>query len=178
MKFSRVNEVVKQAGRNLIKVLRLGSNDVQTPIQVANFGIDSAPFKNMVAIHSSTGIEGESIVIGYIKEDAIAEVGETHLYSTDTDGVDSFRVKLLTDGTCEIGGNTDNAVRFSELETAYEDLQGTVNDLIDSYNTHIHTTTATVGPSAVLGAIAPTTSQEIPNTGDISGAKIEEIKVP
>ena len=76
----------------------------------------------------------------------------------------------------EIGGDTDFMVRFSELETAYNQLKDDHDALVSTFNAHIHITTATVGATPIPGVIAPTTTMEVPSTGDISGAKIDEIK--
>lgn len=87
-------------------------------------------------------------------------------------------VILNDDQTIDILGNADNAVRFSELKSAYDELRDDLNSLISSHNVHIHLTTATVGATAVPGVISPTGSAVAPSTGDISAAKINEIKTP
>ena len=83
---------------------------------------------------------------------------------------------MKDDSTMEIGGSSDNMVRYSELQSAYNQLKSDFDNLVNSYNTHIHVTTATVGATAVPGVLLPTTATETPSSGDISGAKIEEIK--
>jgi len=73
----------------------------------------------------------------------------------------------------EIGGDTDFMVRFSELETAYNQLKSDHDDLVNAFNAHMHATAAPGAPSI------PTPGAGIPavaSTGDISGAKIDEIK--
>lgn len=177
MRFSRINRAIKDAKERLIlKVLRLGSDDAQTAFNAANFGVDSSPIKNMVAIHGETGVEGQPVIVGYIKPGALAEPGETHLYSTDGDGNDSFRIKLLTDGTAEIGGNADFAVRFNKLKTAFDELKGKHNNLVDAFNSHVHPTAATGPPSTPTPA--PPLIPASPSTADIDPAKIDNIKTP
>lgn len=62
----------------------------------------------------------------------------------------------------EIHLGSENAADFVALAQKVFDeidaLRSTVNSHITAYNAHIHTTTATIGPSAVPGVIAPTTS--------------------
>jgi hypothetical protein len=162
--------------RRIVKFLRFGRSDVQECQQAAPFGIDSNPVKDMIAVYSPTAEDGKNVIIGYLNPNQLAEVGETRLFSTDSDGNLQFYVHLKNDGTSEIGGDTDNMVRYSELESAFNQLRDDLNDLISAYNSHIHTTTATIGASTTPGVIAPTTSTGTPSTADVSGAKIDEIK--
>lgn len=56
-------------------------------------------------------------------------------------------------------------------------LRDTVNNFITTFNSHIHTTTATVGPSAVPGVIAPPVSPASPPApvGDIAATKVKAV---
>ena len=72
--------------RRLIKFLRLGKSDVQTAYQAGSYGMDSNPIKNMVAIYAETGKIGDTVIIGYINRDQLAEPGEIRIFSTDDDG--------------------------------------------------------------------------------------------
>lgn len=171
-----ISTEVVEAGRRVIKILGLGKGDVQTPIQAAPFGSDANPPAGLRAIYAPTGNKGDTFVIGFINLDQIAEVGENRLFSTDEDGNLSIDIRLRNDGTAEIGGDVDNMVRYSKLEESFNELKGDLNDHITDYNGHTHITTATVGPTAVPGIIAPTTSLSSPSLADITPAKIEEIK--
>lgn len=66
----------------------------------------------------------------------------------------------------EIHLGSENASEFVALAQKTFDeidaLRSTVNSLITAYNAHIHTTTATVGPTPVPGVISPTTSTASP----------------
>ena len=164
-----------EAGRRIVKVLRYGKNDVQTPVQSAPFGSDSNPPANIRAVYTDTGNKGDNVIIGYINVNQVAEIGENRLFSTDEDGNLVFEIRLRNDGTVEIGGSVDNLVRFSKLEEAYNQLKDDFDALVTAYNSHIHITTATVGVGPP-GVIAPTTATGSPSTGDISDAKIDELK--
>lgn len=73
----------------------------------------------------------------------------------------------LTDATiAELMGNADFAVRYSELETAF-------NQLKTDFDNHTHSVPGVTSGSFTATATAPTNS-----SADISGAKIDEIKVP
>ncbi len=157
-----------------VKFLRMGKSDVQECLEVSPYGTDSNPVKDMVAIYTPTGENGKNAIIGYINKNRLAEIGENRIFSTDSDGVLSTYIWLKNDGTMEIGGDADFMVRYSVLETAFNDLQGTVNDLISAFNSHMHATAAT-GPPSIPTPI-PSSIPAIPSTADISGAKIDEIK--
>ena len=53
--------------------------------------------------------------------------GDSKVYSTDADGNEKATCKLLADGTIEINGNTDNAVSFTDLNTALQGLVTAIN---------------------------------------------------
>ena len=149
--------------RRIIKVLRRGKSDVQTSKEIGPFGIDSNPVNGMYAIHAETGIRGKTVIIGYININQIAAIGEMRLYSTDADGALKTYTWLKNDGTIEIGGNDDFMVRYSKLETAFNELKQKFNTFAAAYTPG--------GPSSV--GTPPEIQQ---SNADISQAKIETIK--
>jgi len=156
-----------------VKVLRMGDKDVQTANEIAPFGIDSNPLKDMVAVYGETSNNGDTVIVGYINKNRLAAVGETRIYSTDESGAEKIYIHLKNDGTMEIGGATDWMVRYSALETAFNDLKGTVNDLVDTFNNHTHTyIPGTLSPIPSAATLTTAT----PSSADISPAKIDEIK--
>jgi len=157
---------LKESKGRWIKVLRMGKSDVQECVEVGPFGNDSNPLKDFIAVYSPTGEIGKTAIIGYINREQLAEPGENRSYSLQSDGSLSFYTWMKNNGTMEIGGDTDFMVRFSELETGF-------NQFVSDFNAHTHITTATVGATPTPGVIAPPTA---PSTAEISGAKIEEIK--
>lgn len=162
--------------RRIPKFLRLGNGDVQTAMQAGPYGIDSNPVKDMIAVYGATSEKGKTVIIGYINKNALAEVGGTRLFSTDESGAVQATAYLRSSGDMELNGDADNMVRFSKLEEGFNTLKGDVNTLITTYNSHIHITTATVGPSPTPGVISPTTSTGTPTQATIASAKIENVK--
>jgi hypothetical protein len=160
-------------GRRIIKFLGLGRSDVQTAPQAAPYGIDSNPTKNMVAIYSDLGNKGAKTVIGYLNVDSVADVGELRLFSTDSDSALQFVIHLRANGTCEIGGTTDNMVRYSKLEDAFNTLKDDLNNHIQNYNAFA--AAYVPGSPSALGT-PPTAATSTPSTADITPAKIDEIK--
>ena len=51
--------------RLLVKILRYGKSDVQTPKQVSSYGVDSNPVKDMIAVYAKCGSDNNNIIIGY-----------------------------------------------------------------------------------------------------------------
>ena len=94
---------------------------------VSSFGEDSAPLKNMVALYADTSEIGESVIIGYINKNQIAAAGEKRIFSLKEDGSMSFAIHLRNNGTAEIGGAVDNAVRYSKLDLALQNEVSLIN---------------------------------------------------
>ena len=148
--------------KRMIKVLRFGKSDVQTPHEAAPYGVDSNPIKDMVAVFSETLEKGKPVIVGYLNKNQLAEPGEIRHFSTDSNGNLKFYTWLKSDGTMEIGGNVDNMVRHAKLDLA---LQQQVN-LINTELAKISAAVAVAGGSYVVAPISL----------DISPAKIDEVK--
>jgi hypothetical protein len=166
--------------RRVIKFLRYGLKDTRTAEQIGPYGVDSNPIKDMVAVYTLTGTKGEAVIIGYINKNAIADVGENRIFSTDANGEVKATIHLkntgvtqMTGTSWEIGGDAKNLVKFQELETAFNSLKQSHNDLVSAFNAHMHPTAGTGAPSPPTpGAGIPAQ----PATANISGAKIDNIK--
>lgn len=155
-------------------VTRITSKYVESTQTAFPFGFEANPTKNYLAIIADTQSGGDPVIIGYLKPEALESLspGDTMHYSTNSEGKVMATLILRADGTVEILGNNDNAVRFSELKTAYDELQGKVNDLVTAFNQHVHAANGT--PPTPIPSIIPA----LPSTGDIEPSKIDEIKVP
>lgn len=160
--------------RRVVKFLRFGLIDVQTADEYGPHGIDSNPVKDMIAVYAETSQKGDTVIIGYLKRDQIAQVGETRLFSTDQNGVLKTYLWLKNDGTILLGGDQNNLTRFQQLEEGFNKLKEDHNKLVQAFNSHMHATAA-IGPPSVPTAV-PDVIPATPSTADISGAKIDEIK--
>lgn len=162
MKASIVKVVGSEIKRGFMIIKTLfGKTDVQTSYNTSPYGIDSNPVKNMRAIYSKSINGRDTIIIGYINQDCIASEGETRIFSQN------FAIHLK-DGFCEVGGDSDNMIRYSKMEDAFLTLRGDLNDLINKFNVHTQPVTG-----AVAGA--PTT-QALVSTVEMDAAKINEVK--
>lgn len=148
--------------RRLVKVLRIGRSDVRTPFEAVPYGIDSNPIKDMVAVYSETAEKGKDVIVGYLNKNQLADVGESRMYATDANGNLKLYVWLKADGTMELGGTADNAVRYQKLSDATTAYQNKVITELGKISAAI----ALLGGSYTVGDVS----------FDISQAKINEIK--
>ena len=159
--FSKVRDFLIENGKRILKVDQYGAKTAKV---AANYGDDSQPLKNMTAIYSPTAVNSEPVIIGYINTNQVAEEGEKRIFSQSLDGALSFAIHLKTDGTCEIGGNIDNAVRFNALASSLTASDGLIN-------AELAKIAAAISSIGGVYTVAPVTT-------DISTSKIDEIKTP
>lgn len=148
----------------IIKVLRYGKNDVQTGREASPYGIDSNPIAGMEAIYAETSGKGDKVIIGYINKNKVAAVGEYRIFSTDEDGNLQFFIWLKADGTCQIGGSADNAVRYAPLAQALGNEKLAINVELAKIQAAI---------AGLGGAYA-----KVDISLDVSSAKINQISTP
>lgn len=129
--------------------------------QEADFGLCLFPEK------------GSYVVVGFVADGAAGvvlltekiEAAEIVIGGTsavmDADGVrintEKMSAHINRESIIFNGGGLDGLVVIQKLTDKLNELKDTVNDLITKYNSHIHTTTATVG-TGPAGVISPTTS--------------------
>jgi hypothetical protein len=191
MRLGKVDNQLIKAGQRMIKFLGFGTKDVQDIAQALPFGIDSAPIKDMIAVYSDTATNGEAVVIGYITKSLVAETGEIRLYSANTEGEIQTYIRLTNQGKIQLAGAVDNAVRYTPLETAFNQLKTDFNNLVTTFNlyvaesnanwviytAHTHLSTAPGTPTGpAVAPSAPSAQTGTPSTADVSGAKIDEIQ--
>lgn len=171
--------------RLLVKILGKGSADVKKVENVSPFGLETNVPKGYSAVYANTGNKENKILIGIFHTEVLTAVGESRLFSTDEDGVTVFDIHLKNDGTAEIGGNSDNMVRYSELEAAYNQLKDDHDDTVEKLNAVIALLQGNSLPpwvpvtndgGAALQVAAQGLQDASESTGDIEPAKIEEIK--
>jgi len=158
-----------------VKFFRYGKSDVQEVRQVTPFGIDSNPIEGLAGLYVKTEQKGDAVLVGYI-QDSLTDVGELRLSSTNASGVEQSYTLFKNDGDIELNGNSDNLVRYSKLEDAFNELRTDFNNLVTAYNSHTHITTATVGGTPTPGVLTPTPTTGSPSIANILPAKIENIK--
>lgn len=101
-----------------------------------------------------------------VAPDPTIEEGERELYSSDG-GERKAKHRFKKDGTHVLNDGEDFAVRFSKLESAYNDLQDKWNQFANAYKPG-------GGGQSPLGA--PVSAS--PSNADIGEAKVEDILLP
>jgi hypothetical protein len=124
------------------------------------FGSVSRPPKGTKGIRLRIG--SLNIIIAAFRYDVAApdNPGETKLYSTDAEGAEKSTHVLTDDGKHVFNGGEDFAVRFSALETAF-------NQLKSDHNGHVHVETG-----------ASTNVPTVLSTASIADAKVRDVMVP
>lgn len=145
---STENKTTKGLKQLFIKILRYGKNDVQTPLQVSPYGTDSNPIKDMIAVYGKCGSDNNNVIVGYINKNSLAKPGEYRTFATDANGTEKFYTWMKDDGTMELGGNTNFAVKYNELKIEY--------DKTKNYITTLKTATGVV--ASALDSLVPGTS--------------------
>lgn len=158
-----------------IKSLGFGKDDVEIYDQIAPFGFEFVPPEKIKAVVSNTTAGEDKVVLGYLVEkQADLEQGESMIYASDGTNVKTSIITRI-DGTIEILSDIDNAVRYSVLKNEYDKTKGVLDAILTTLQTVINEP-GNGSPSAFQAAMIAAVG--VKQTGDISGSKIEEIKVP
>ena len=156
---SKIRSSIIKAGLRILKIEQYGPKTVQ---EVSSFGDDGNPVENMTAIYADTAENGEPVILGYINENQLAGIGEKRLYSLDENSNISFYIWLKNNGTFEIGGTADNAVRYKKLDDSLQAQKTAIN-------TELTKIAAAIAGLGWAYAVTPITI-------DTSAAKINEVK--
>ena len=150
MFIGRVNSTSFNDAKNrIVKFLGFGKNDVQSQKEAAPYGTDSNPIKNMVAIYAQTANGSESVVIGYINKNQLADVGEHRIYSTNSDGDLQAEIWLKKNGKILInadGDSTEVQINSGTYKAVLGDKNQTVLNNIATVLTTMNTWGLTVTP--------------------------------
>ena len=155
----------------LLSVQMTDRDDVQTVEHMTEAGEDTNPPKDSKVVVLSIGSAWK---IAISCDDGIepeVEEGEKKIYSLDGGTIQAY-IHLKKNGDIVLNGDSDNAVRYSKLEEAFNALRDDFNNFITTtFNLHMH-------PTAALGAASIPTLTGSSSTADITPAKIDEIQVP
>jgi hypothetical protein len=116
---------------------------------------------------------------GFLHKDSTYDLydkdGNRFIYGKDKDIKiynDNGYFLIPTNGNIEINGDQDYAVAYNDLKTAFDQLKSDFDNFVNiTYNLHTHAT-APPGPISVPSVTGSSSS------ADMSGAKIDSIKVP
>lgn len=141
---------------------------------VAPFGFDSVGVQNMQCVFSDTSNNRYPIIVGWLNTSVVAQEGESRMYATDSSGGVVGYVYLKNNGELNLLGDSNWAVKYTELATQFNELKGKFNDLVTAFNSHVHT--VTIASFGTPTPTIPTTSTATPSTADITQSKNERIK--
>lgn len=177
MKRSKIINSIIKNGKRFIN-LEVFRGDNHNYKQYGPGGYDYNPsIDNEAIVDYVNGNPADGAVIAY--RDIITKIsasGEVRIYSTSADGTSiESTIHLKNDGTIEINGNADFAVRYNELQTAFDQLKDDFDTLVSTYNAHTHIVTT---PDTINGTASATTNTGSPSTADITPAKVDTVKLP
>lgn len=114
----------------------------------------------------NTGILPSTALPGSVTINAISDFDVTATTNILLDSLVTAEVKgtivTLTGSThIELNGNTNFAVKYTELKVAFDQLKTELNAFITVYNSHTH-------PTAPVGPVSPPSAPGIPATADMS----------
>lgn len=189
MKLVKVTQTYFNDLKQLIVKAWNGKSDTRTAKNTAPYGVDSNPIKDCVAIYAKTEMNGKEYIIGYVNKDLVSQVGESRLFSTDSNGGLQFNVWLSNDGKLYLGTSdlkTDyqkHLARFEELKQGFDQFKADFNTHITNYNvtaalvgSHVHPYVNVVTPSVTSPSATPGTAS-VPTAATIDQSKINIIKV-
>lgn len=155
----------------LLQVQLLGDNP-ETVEFINVTGEDTAPSNgDRVVVFDVAG--GYKVTLG--SKSLITEAvlqGEKKLYSHLNGSLKAF-IYFLNNGNLELNGNADFAVRFNELQTAFNQLKTDHDNLLAELKLHTHPGVTTGGSST-----GPPVLSSNPSTANINPAKVDTVKLP
>jgi len=154
--FAKVKSSSIEQGKRILKVFQFGA---KTAKEVGPFGFDSSAPENWTAIYGETSNKAESVIIGYINKNQLAEVGGSRMYALDSSGEVVGYVYARASGVLELNGSTYSGVRFQNLVQAIN----AQNVLINAELAKVAVSIAALGGSYAPGTISTNlTSSESP----------------
>jgi phage gp45-like len=147
---------------------------IQVDVETAGMNQDDAELYHLPGLYSvpAEGIKGVMLDVGDnniiiathdYRLNKTLDKGETLLYSIDANGVIKASVLLNKTGEFIINDGTDYAVKFNELQTAF-------NQLKSDFDAHTH-------PYVDTPIGASTTSATTASTADITPAKVDKVRI-
>lgn len=157
----------------LLNVELTDSDDIQTIEYYDDGGCDYRPPDGAeVVVVDVTPSHRVAIAVDDLITPSVAK-GEKLIYSVGSDGAEKAGyIYLKNGGNVELNGLGDHAVRYAELEIAFNELKGDLNAVIAALNSHEHIT-----PAGNSTGKAPPYVPLVDSTADVSGAKIDEVEV-
>lgn len=136
-----------EKGKRILKVFQFGA---KTAKECGPFGFDGCAPENWTAIYSDTSNKDESVIIGYINKNQLAEAGGSRIYALGSSGEVVGYVYARASGVLELNGSEFSGVRFQNLVQAIN----AQNSLINSELAKVAASIALLGGSYTPGTIS------------------------
>jgi hypothetical protein len=157
----------------------LESEAYSTPLTKANFDSSDVIFGHFSGSYLAfyTGLmSGKTPGSFELKVMTEIEVSAmTFLLETDVEAeIKSPTIKMTADVQIELNGNTNFAVKYTELKSAFDQLKQDLNSLVSAYNGHTHPVAGVMtGPGSVTSAV--TVAQGSSSSADMSSSKNSKV---
>lgn len=174
MKFSNVVgylvDKYRGGSRNVaIHQVKAGAKP-ETSMSCIGPGIEINPANGENLVITQIGNSNSFVVsIGGVNQNIAPNTarGERRIYAVSADGETIKAViKWKNDGTLELNGATDSAVKFADLKSGFDTLKSDFN----SFLTHVHPTAA-VGPPSPPAPVVP------PSTASVDSSESADVKL-
>lgn len=156
---SKLKSSTIEGTKRILKVLQFGA---KTAKEVSPFGFDSCPVEDLTAIFAETSNADESVIIGYIQADRLAQAGASRLFSIDpTTKQLKAEIWLKTDGTITLNRGTNKAVLFEPLNQKLTDHNNAINAELIKIQTAITELTGTYLNVPITLDLTPAKSEKV-----------------
>jgi hypothetical protein len=174
---SRYITTTTSEGKRLNTVVCFGTDntDPRQGYNVAPFGFDSVGTQNLQAVYADTANNRYPIILGWLNTSVVAQEGESRMYSTDSNGGVVGYVYLKNNGELNLLGDSNWAVKYTELASQFNELKGKFNDLVSKWNAFC-TDYVPGSPTTAGQPLTLTTDTVSPSTADITQSKNTRIK--
>ena len=133
----------------------LASGDIQDPKDIRRHSLS----------------DGFAIPIMYPQNDVISSFDTANLQIRTSDGANY--ITLTSSGDIYLNGSSDNAIAYTDMKTAFDQLKQDLNTFITLFNSHTHG-----GVAGGSGSTATPSASASSSSADMSGAKVDTVKVP
>lgn len=157
--FSKLDSsTLSNIGKRILKVLQFGA---KTASECSPFGIDANPIKGMTAVYGDTSNNGDTVVLGYIQKNQLAQEGETRFFSLDSSGNLKAFIWLKNDGDIQLNGDQFSSVRFQPLKSGIDTKDSLINTELSKIATAIGTLGGTYVPANISTNISQSESETV-----------------
>ena len=156
--FSKIKSSSIESGKRILKVLQFGA---KTANECAPFGFDSNAPEGFTAIFADTSNVEESVVLGYINKNQLAEIGSSRIFAVDDSGQVISFLHCRANGNIELNGAEYSSVRFENLKIATDNNNALINAELDKISLAISSLDGTYTPADISTNLTDSKSETV-----------------